>query len=63
MECKHSYFHIVEGKLRCAQCNLTLEEIKSGNKPQIEDKIGERTENKKIWPQESKRVGRPPKRR
>ena len=59
MECKHGYFHYVNGKLVCVQCgkppNVT--------KPQIEDKIGEQTETKQIWPPESKRLGRPKKRR
>lgn len=61
MECKHSYFQMVNGVLKCCVCGRTPEEIKQVNKPQIEDKIAERTEIKQIWPPESKRVGRPRK--
>ncbi len=55
MECKHSHFMIVEGKLRCRQCNKTPAEIK--NKP-IEDKVGERTEVKRIVPRGIDKIGR-----
>ena len=59
MECKHGYYQFVNCKLVCVQCGKLANEIKSV----IEDKIAERTEVKQIWPTESKRVGRPKKRR
>ena len=43
MECKHSYFQLVNGVLICAQCGRAASEIK---KPKIEDKIGDRPEVK-----------------
>ncbi len=58
MECKCSYFLFREGKLVCSVCGQPAKE-----KPVIEDKVAERTEVKQIWPPESKRLGRPPKRR
>jgi len=60
MECKHQYYHYVDGVLRCTRCDKTSEEIK---KPQIEDKLGERTEVKRIVPRDVKKLGRPKKRR
>jgi hypothetical protein len=37
MECKHSYFRIVNGQLRCVQCDKTPEEIRG--KLKVEDKL------------------------
>ena len=56
MLCKHQYFKYVDGVLRCAQCNQTMEEIKG---TAIEDKIGERTEVKgHIMEPKTKRITR-----
>ena len=58
MECKCQYYEYKNGELICVQCSKP-----ANQKPVIEDKIAERTEVKQIWPTESKRVGRPKKRR
>ena len=59
MDCKHLYFQFVEGVLRCTQCDKTAEEAKG---IRIEDKVGERTEAKRIVPHGVRKVGRPKRR-
>jgi uncharacterized Zn finger protein (UPF0148 family) len=42
MECKHPYFHYVDGVLVCTQCGKPSESLKL----KIEDKIDSRRETK-----------------
>jgi len=55
MECKHQYFQYIKGGLElvCVQCG------KPAHSPQIEDKMAERTEVKRIIPKGVSKVGRP----
>jgi hypothetical protein len=63
MECKHPYYQLSGGVLRCSVCNepsdresyVTEQRTSAGV---IEDKLGPQPENKRIWPAESKRQSR-----
>ena len=55
MECKHVYFKMVDGVLRCIQCGKTAEEVKN-TQEKIEDKVSGRLEDKAFtYPAKSKR--------
>jgi len=43
MECKHPYYHYVDGKLLCTQCGEP-----SPKQSKVEDKIGGQGETKEI---------------
>ena len=63
MDCKHQYYHRVDGKLVCAQCGEPSPK-RDAFAPlisPIEDKAAERQEDKALsWPPETRRLrGRP----
>ena len=63
MECKHPFYHIVDGRLLCTQCNEESPKNYPGRPSPIEDKMTTGAENKGVqWPPESRRV-KIPKRR
>ena len=55
MECKHPYYHYVDGELVCTQCGKPSD----SKKLPIEDKIAEQRETKQIIPPEAKRITPP----
>ena len=60
MDCKHQYYHRVNGKLLCARCGEPSPK-RDAFAPLIEDKAAEKPEDKALsWPPEAKRLrGRP----
>ena len=65
MQCKHLYYHRVDGKLLCAQCGEASPK-RDAFAPlinPIEDKAAEKPEDKALyWPPEAKRLRGRPKR-
>jgi len=56
MECKHPYYHYVDGQLVCVQCGEP-----SPKAGKAEDKIDRTHETKQIIPPEARRVTPPTK--